>query len=188
MGKKRTLKDILGNKVDELRASHQAIVDNKIPTGEFLADVVGIRLDRIGKNCTPGFFVDFSIREGKAEGKNVSMINFLTDAATGRAMRTVEPLGITKIDDLDNDIPPGIVARVTIKQDEFGIMNTGVVVSRFEIVKSNGTAMAPIISNDTPTTPSMCAPLAPKKPASHATVAKGWTDAAFNEIDSAISS
>lgn len=190
MDKKKTLQDILGSKekVDALRARHQSVVDNKIPTGEFLADVISIRLDGIGKNCTPGCFVDFGIREGKAKGKNVSMPLYLTDAATDRTMATVEPLGIKKIDELENDIPPGIVARVTIKSDDFRVTNTGVVVSRFEIVSSNGTAKAPVISNDISSTPSMCAPLVPKKSEFHTTVAKGWSDAAFDEVDTAISS
>jgi hypothetical protein len=177
-------------RIDDVLGPHKDAVRNKmngiVPPGEYTAEITDLRLDNLGRKGTPCCFLDFRVCDGESAGKTASQLFFLTENIIKRTLLELKPLGITTIDDLDSDIPPGIIARITVVPDDF----SGSKVSRFEVdaklSKVNFGAAAKV---EAPVDAGVHAKLekSPPAPMPFAVASvDGWSDDDFASMDAAL--
>lgn len=129
-----------------------------VPVGEYLAYVIAIEKGYFGQNETPCCDINFAIKDDPNEGKIVRRRLWGTKNAAKITRSELAKLGITESSQLEQPIPKGIVARITVVQgDKF--TNDETMVSRWEVVDVDPEASESTTSTDnaTPLTP---APLA----------------------------
>lgn len=181
MASKKKLAEVLGGTVD-----NKNLKTKLIAPGEYLATIIGHRLDNLGKNNKPACFLDFKIIEGPETGIVISMLLWLSGNAF-RAKKILAKIGFSDLSMLDGDIPPGIVVRATAIEDTYS--NTGVVVGEFDVDTERTTDRAILlaVSTNTGSAGALRTPPAAKPHVATANATTGWSDAAFAEMDTALS-
>jgi len=125
--KRKSLSDILsarkGSWLEGDWSKVQAAPDygKPIPKGKYPARLIAGE-PFVANTGTPGFKLRFEVREGEHQGRQVSYVIWLTDAARSGAKRDFVKLGITSKSQLERGIPSGILATVTVtvRQDDDG--------------------------------------------------------------------
>lgn len=82
--------------------------------GTYLADVEKLETGTFGKNQTPRCDIIFRVREGDEKGKTVRRRLWGTEKAAKTSRTELKKLGITEKKHLDQTLPPGLVAKITV--------------------------------------------------------------------------
>jgi len=137
--KNRRLTDILaGESRDELsrRFEETTAADEfaPLPKGTYSAEISSSELTN-STSGTPGFTLGFKVTEGEAKGRRLWHTLWLTPAAMPMTKRDLQKIGITKLDQLEHPVPPGIICRLTVvvRTDDDGESRNRIV--RFDVVE-----------------------------------------------------
>ena len=105
-----------------------------VPKGVYSTDLSSGELTNSGSG-TPGYTLGFTIREGEFAGRRIWHTLWLTLAAMPMTKRDLAKLGITRLDQLERPVPPGIVCQLTVslRTDDDG--ETRNRVTRYEVVE-----------------------------------------------------
>ncbi len=111
-------RDDLTRLFDETKAASEYA---PLPKDDYIADVVGGELTSSAAG-TPGFTLEFLIRDGEHTGRRVWHTLWLTEPAMPMTKRDLLKLGITRLDQLERPVPLGIVCRlkVAVRKDDNG--------------------------------------------------------------------
>ena len=98
-----------------------------VPKGVYSTDLSSGELTNSGSG-TPGYNLGFTIREGEFTGRRVWHTLWLTPAAMPMTKRDLAKLGITRLDQLERPVPPGIVCQLTVsvRTDDDGVQRNAV--------------------------------------------------------------
>jgi hypothetical protein len=105
-----------------------------LPTGEYVARIIGGELMTSRTNGTPGYKLTFRVLEGEHEGRQFWLDIWLTPAALPMAKRDLSKLGVTSLEQLERPLPPGMRCRVKLalrKEDDNSEHNK---VRRFDVI------------------------------------------------------
>ncbi len=93
-----------------------------LPSGEYVARIVGGDLFTSKTKGTAGYKLAFRVLEGEHQGRQFWHDVWLTPAAMPLAKRDLSKLGVTAIDQLERPLPPGIRCRVklALRRDDDG--------------------------------------------------------------------
>ena len=92
-----------------------------LPTGEYVARIVGGELFTSKTKGTPSYKLTFRVLEGEHVGRRFWHDTWLTPAALPMAKRDLAKLGVTALEQLERPLPPGIRCKVKLalrKDDE----------------------------------------------------------------------
>lgn len=139
MQPKRKLADILqaseSDRIGGLWATVKPADDlgKPIPAGEYRCRVVAGELFT-SKSGTPGYKITFKVSEGEHARRRLWQDVWLTEAAMAMAKRDLMKLGIESVEQLDRELPEGLIAsvKVSIRKDDDGTERNRIVT--FEIV------------------------------------------------------
>jgi hypothetical protein len=137
MGK---LTDILatgggGSNIGDLWNATTAADDYRpIPAGEYVARIVSGELET-SRQGTPGFKLTYEICEGEFTGRRLWLDLWLTEAALPMTKRDLAKIGISRPEQLEQPMPPGIVCKlkIALRKDDDGTERNRV--SRFELLR-----------------------------------------------------
>ena len=120
----------LARRFDETEAAPEYA---PVPKGVYSAELSSGELTN-SVSGTPGYTLAFTIREGEFTGRRVWHTLWLTPAAMPMTKRDLAKLGITRLDQLEKPVPPGIVCQLTValRTDDDG--ETRNRVTRYEVV------------------------------------------------------
>jgi hypothetical protein len=114
---RRKLSDILNAGDDTLRDAWQrteAATDfAPLPAGTYTARIIGGELSA-AKTGTPGYKLTFKVLEGEHTGRQFWSDVWLTAAALPMAKRDLAKLGVTRLEQLEAPLPPGIRCAVKL--------------------------------------------------------------------------
>jgi hypothetical protein len=124
-------RDDLARRFEETEAAPEYA---PVPKGVYAAELSSGELTNSGSG-TPGYTLGFTICEGEFTGRRVWHTLWLTPAAMPMTKRDLTKLGITKLEQLERPVPPGIVCQLTVavRTDDDG--ETRNRVTRYEIVE-----------------------------------------------------
>jgi hypothetical protein len=93
-----------------------------LPSGEYVARIVGGELSASKTNGTPSYKLTFRVLEGDHQGRQFWHDVWLTPAALPMAKRDLAKLGVSALEQLERPLPPGIrcKAKVTLRKDDDG--------------------------------------------------------------------
>jgi hypothetical protein len=93
-----------------------------LPSGEYVARIVGGELFTSKTKGTAGYKLAFRVLEGDHQGRQFWHDVWLTPAALPMAKRDLSKLGVTALAQLERPLPPGIRCRVklTLRRDDDG--------------------------------------------------------------------
>lgn len=93
-----------------------------LPSGEYVARIVGGELCTSRTKGTAGYKLAFRVLEGDHEGRQFWHDVWLTPAALPMAKRDLSKLGVKTLDQLERPLPPGIRCRVklALRRDDDG--------------------------------------------------------------------
>lgn len=93
-----------------------------LPTGEYVARVVGGELFTSRTKNTAGYKLTFRILEGDHAGRQFWHDVWLTPAALPMAKRDLAKVGVTSLEQLERPLPPGIRCKVklALRKDDDG--------------------------------------------------------------------
>jgi len=130
----------LARRFDETEAAPEYA---PVPKGVYSAELSGGELTNSGSG-TPGYTLGFTIREGEFAGRRVWHTLWLTPAAMPMTKRDLTKVGITRLEQLERPVPPGIVCQltVTVRTDDDG--ETRNRVTRYEVVEIRPDATADV--------------------------------------------
>ena len=162
MGK---LSDILNGSGSGFNAaweSTQAAGDfGPIPRGEYECDIIAGELESSRSKSTPGYRLTFAVRDGEFAKRRLWHDLWLTPAALPMAKRDLAKIGITTPKQMEQPIPKGIVAKVTValRTDDDGTQRNRV--QKFDVLRVETPQADPFApkpegdepSGDTGTTP-----------------------------------
>jgi Protein of unknown function (DUF669) len=137
---KKLLRDIVRGSVDEFKKTWDATEASEgfppLPSGTYRCLIAGGEMFRSNKNSTPGYKVTFEITSGALAGRKFWHSVWLTDKALAMAKADLAKLGITKLEQLEEPLPPGLLAdvKVVVRTDDDG--DTYNQVKNFQVVKS----------------------------------------------------
>ena len=139
-----------------------------LPTGEYVARIVGGELFTSKTKGTAGYKLAFRVREGDHQGRQFWHDVWLTPAALPMAKRDLAKLGVTALEQLERPLPPGIRCKVklALRKDDDGTEQNRV--KRFEVIgidEPEEDAFAPVD-----------APKPPPEPLNAANAAGGTND------------
>jgi hypothetical protein len=124
---RKSLSDILrnGDRENLSRAwgETQAAEDfAPLPSGEYVARIVGAELSTSKTKGTAGYKLAFRVLEGKHQGQRFWHDVWLTPAALPMAKRDLAKLGVSALEQLERPLPPGIRCQVklTLRRDDDG--------------------------------------------------------------------
>lgn len=124
---RKSLSDILRNGDRESLArawgETQAAEDFvPLPSGEYVARIVGGELFTSRTKGTAGYKLAFRVLDGAHAGRQFWHDVWLTPAALPMAKRDLSKLGVTALDQLERPLPPGIRCRVmlALRRDDDG--------------------------------------------------------------------
>jgi len=124
---RKSLSDILreGDRQNLSRAwgETQAAEDfAPLPTGEYVARIVGGELFTSKTKGTAGYKLAFRVLEGEHQGRQFWHDVWLTPAALPMAKRDLAKLGVTALEQLERPLPPGIRCKVKLafRKDDDG--------------------------------------------------------------------
>jgi len=117
--RRKSLSDILRNGERETLArawgETQAAKDfAPLPSGEYVARIVGGELFASKRAGTPGYKFAFRVLEGEHLGRQFWHDIWLTPAALPMAKRDLGKIGVTTLDQLEAPLPRGIRCRVKL--------------------------------------------------------------------------
>ena len=87
-----------------------------LPSGTYTAHIVAGELSKSKKKGTPSYKLTFRVIEGEHEGRQFWHDIWLTKTAMPMAKRDLAKLGVTKLEQLDNELPAGIRCEVKLAQ------------------------------------------------------------------------
>jgi len=159
---RKSLSDILreGDRQNLSRAwgETQAAEDfAPLPSGEYVARIVGGELFTSRNKGTAGYKLTFKVLEGDHQGRQFWHDVWLTPAALPMAKRDLGKLGVTAIEQLERPLPPGIRCRVKLalrRDDDGNDFNKVKTFAVVEIDEPEADAFAPA---DTPEPPEAAA-------------------------------
>jgi hypothetical protein len=119
MNERKCLSDILrnGDKESLSKAwdSTDAAKDfGSLPPADYVCRVASGELFTAKQRGTPGYKLKFEVIEGEYAGRYVWQDIWLTGAALPMAKRDLAKIGVTKIEQLEQPLPQGIVVRVKL--------------------------------------------------------------------------
>jgi hypothetical protein len=93
-----------------------------LPPGEYIARVVSGEFFTSKTNSTPGYKLAFKVLEGDYTGRQFWHDLWLTPAALPMAKRDLGKLGVKRLEQLEQPLPPGIRCKVklTLRRDDDG--------------------------------------------------------------------
>ena len=93
-----------------------------LPSGTYVARIIGGELSTATTTGTPGFKLTFRVLEGGHTGRQFWHDVWLTPAALPMAKRDLAKLGVTSLDQLARPLPPGIrcKVRLVLRSDDNG--------------------------------------------------------------------
>jgi hypothetical protein len=93
-----------------------------LPAGEYIARIVGGQLFTSRAKGTAGFKLAFRVLEGEHQGQQFWHDVWLTPAAIPMAKRDLSKLGVTRLEQLEQPLPPGIRCKVklALRRDDEG--------------------------------------------------------------------
>jgi len=123
-----------GDDFDNLWDSTEAADDRgPIPAGTYESRILsGERFT--ARSGTHGYKITFEVRDGEFQGRRVWHDLWLSRAALPYSKRDLAKIGVTRPEQLDEPIPPGIVANVQValrKSDDGAEFNT---VKAFDVI------------------------------------------------------
>ncbi len=124
-----------------------------LPSGEYIARIVGGELFTSKMKGTAGYKLTFRVLEGDYQGRQFWHDVWLTPAALPMAKRDLAKLGVTAIEQLERALPPGIrvKARLVIHRDDDG--NEGNKVKTFVVLGIDEPEKDPFAPADSPAPP-----------------------------------
>jgi hypothetical protein len=155
---RKSLSDIL-REGDRQNLSHawgetQAAEDfAPLPSGEYVARIVGAELFTSKTKGTAGYKLAFRVLEGEHQGRQFWHDIWLTPAALPMAKRDLLKLGVTALEQLERPLPPGIRCRVKLafRRDDDGTEYNRV--KRFEVIGIDLPEQDAFAPTDTPEPP-----------------------------------
>ena len=127
MTQRKSLSDILHNgdreSLSRAWGETQAAEDfSPLPTGDYVARIVGGELFTSKTKGTAGYKLTFRVLEGDHQGRQFWQDVWLTPAALPMAKRDLLKLGVTALEQLERPLPPGIRCRVklTLRREDDG--------------------------------------------------------------------
>ena len=99
-----------------------------LPSGEYVARIVGGELFTSRTKNTAGYKLAFRVLEGDHQGRQFWHDVWLTPAALPMAKRDLGKLGVTALEQLERPLPPGIRCKVklALRRDDDGNENNRV--------------------------------------------------------------
>ena len=93
-----------------------------LPSGEYVARIVGGELFTSKTKGTAGYKLAFRVLEGDHQGRQFWHDVWLTPAALPMAKRDLAKLGVTALEQLERPLPPGIRCKVklALRKDDDG--------------------------------------------------------------------
>jgi hypothetical protein len=93
-----------------------------LPAGEYVARIVAGELFTSKTNSTAGYKLTFRVLEGPHQGRQFWHDVWLTPAALPMAKRDLGKLGVTRLEQLEKPLPPGIRCKVklALRRDDDG--------------------------------------------------------------------
>lgn len=95
-------------------ASAQAVASDPLPAGIYRCLAAEGRLFTSQVNCTPGYKLTWQVVEGPHTGRRLWQDLWLTPDALGRTKYDLLALGITELEQLEQSLPPGLIADVVV--------------------------------------------------------------------------
>ncbi len=98
-----------------------------LPRGEYEVDVVNGEVC-VSDRGTPGYTVTFQVNDGEHRGRRIWHTFWLSAAALPYSKRDMAKLGITKLEQCEQPVPPGLFCRVSVvvRMDNRGIQRNNV--------------------------------------------------------------
>ncbi|MFM9966330.1 MAG: hypothetical protein ACKV2Q_34575 [Planctomycetaceae bacterium] len=105
-----------------------------VPRGVYVCHVTKGELDSSRPKATPGYKIEFTIREGEFKGRKLWLDCWLTPAALPQSKRDLGKLGITSPNQMEQPLPKWIRCNVTavVRRDDDDIERNKV--RTFEVV------------------------------------------------------
>jgi hypothetical protein len=105
-----------------------------LPTGEYVARIVGGELFTSKTKGTAGYKLAFRVLAGDHQGRQFWHDVWLTPAALPMAKRDLAKLGVSTLEQLERPLPPGIRCKVklALRRDDDGAEHSRV--KHFEVV------------------------------------------------------
>ena len=93
-----------------------------LPSGEYVARIIGGELFTGRTNATPGYKLTFKVFDGDHAGRQFWHDIWLTPAALPMAKRDLGKLGVTSLDQLEQPLPAGIrcAVKLVLRRDDGG--------------------------------------------------------------------
>lgn len=106
-----------------------------VPAGEYECDVSRGGLEASRTKQTPGYQIEFTVRDGDHKGRKVWHDAWLTPAALPQTKRDLLKLGITSPEQMERSLPRGIVCKVKValRRDDDGTERNKV--QRFDVLR-----------------------------------------------------
>lgn len=106
-----------------------------LPSGEYECDVSRGELETSRTKRTPGYQIEFTVRDGEFKGRKVWHDCWLTPAALPQTKRDLMKLGITSPEQMERPLPRGIVCKVKVvlRRDNDGTERNKV--QRFDVLR-----------------------------------------------------
>lgn len=129
-----------------------------LPPGEYECDVSRGELETSRSKGTPGYKIEFTVRDGEFRGRKFWVDCWLTAAALPATKRDLGKLGITSLDQLERPLPRGIVASVkaVLRRDDDGTERNRV--QRFAVLRIEPPEVDPFAPADSPASPDEAGP------------------------------
>ncbi len=124
-----------------------------LPTGEYVARIVGGELFTSKTKGTAGYKLAFRVLEGDHQGRQFWHDVWLTPAALPMAKRDLFKLGVTALEQLERPLPPGIRCKVklALRKDDDGAEYSRV--RTFEVVGIDPPEVDPFAPVNPPSPP-----------------------------------
>ncbi len=127
MTQRKSLSDILHNgdreSLSRAWGETQAAEDfAPLPSGEYVARIVGGELFTSKTKGTAGYKLAFRVLDGDHQGRQFWHDVWLTPAALPMAKRDLAKLGVTSLEQLERPLPPGIRCKLklALRKDDGG--------------------------------------------------------------------
>lgn len=129
-----------------------------LPPGEYECDVSRGELESSRSKGTPGYKIEFVVRDGEFKGRKLWLDCWLTPAALPATKRDLGKLGITSPDQLERPLPRGIVASVkaALRRDDDGTERNRV--QRFDVLRIETPEADPFAPGDAAAPPDETGP------------------------------
>jgi hypothetical protein len=123
---KKLLRDIVRGSVDDFKKTWDTTEASEgfppLPSGTYRCLIAGGEMFTSSKNETPGYKVTFEVTSGALAGRKFWHSVWLTEKALAMAKAELAKLGIIKPEQLEQPLPPGLIAdvKVVLRTDDEG--------------------------------------------------------------------